>query len=463
MSNVNILRAVENIKGNTTVYSPLVEVVVNSIEAIEARGAGGRIAIRVHRADQIEMDGSLAAIHSVSIEDDGIGFTDEHRDSFDTLYSDLKLNVGGKGFGRFVCLKYFENVRVESTFEGLDGFRSRQFSMGKAFDIIVDEVIEDADHAAHRTVVRLEMLRKGRDLDKTLDTIARHLVERLLPYFITENYTCPVITLSEGDGSGLLTLNDYFSQDADAGIRELVFQQGSVSLPGNGANESFRVRLFKLYAPKNHKSRVSLVAHRREVTSTTLHRFIPEFSEEFFEGDGLTPATAGKNYIVKAYVFGDYLDRHVSLDRSGFEFQTDTDVVYGVSQREIERAAAGVAQSALGVDITTRQEKKRSRVEAYVDEAAPWHKSLLDDVDLSSIPYNPSDEDIEVHLQKEKLQREAAVRRDVSRVLADTTMASLKKDVVQIVSHLSGTSKNDLIHYIALRKSLWGAPGFLGH
>ena len=37
MSNVNIKRAVENIRSGTTVYTPLVEVIVNAIQAIEVK------------------------------------------------------------------------------------------------------------------------------------------------------------------------------------------------------------------------------------------------------------------------------------------------------------------------------------------------------------------------------------------------------------------------------------------
>ena len=38
MSNVNIKRAIENIRANTTVYTPVVEVIVNAIQAIDESG-----------------------------------------------------------------------------------------------------------------------------------------------------------------------------------------------------------------------------------------------------------------------------------------------------------------------------------------------------------------------------------------------------------------------------------------
>jgi len=37
------------------------------------------------------MDGGLPEVSSFEIEDNGIGFTNENRDAFDTLYTDLKI------------------------------------------------------------------------------------------------------------------------------------------------------------------------------------------------------------------------------------------------------------------------------------------------------------------------------------------------------------------------------------
>ena len=75
-------------------------------------------------------------IENIEIIDNGIGFTDENRNSFDTLYSDQKISEGGKGFGRFICLKYFENLNVDSVYKKGDDFKRRTFRMGKKNEII---------------------------------------------------------------------------------------------------------------------------------------------------------------------------------------------------------------------------------------------------------------------------------------------------------------------------------------
>ncbi|AMS40156.1 hypothetical protein [Aminobacter aminovorans] len=41
MSNVNVKRLVENIRSGTNIYTPLVELVVNAIQAIDAKGIHG--------------------------------------------------------------------------------------------------------------------------------------------------------------------------------------------------------------------------------------------------------------------------------------------------------------------------------------------------------------------------------------------------------------------------------------
>ena len=113
MSNVNIRRAVGNIRRNTTVYMPVVETIVNAVQAIdELRGSDGRVSVRALRAPQGKLDGGLPDVTGFDIEDNGIGFNDAHRQSFDTLYTDRKIAEGGKGFGRFTCLKYFEDPAI---------------------------------------------------------------------------------------------------------------------------------------------------------------------------------------------------------------------------------------------------------------------------------------------------------------------------------------------------------------
>lgn len=455
MSNVNIKRAVENIRAHTTVYTPVVEMIVNAIQAIDEAGrTDGKVSIRALRTSQTELDGSLPGVSSFEIEDNGIGFTDAHRNSFDTLYTDRKIEEGGKGFGRFTGLKYFEDLHVKSVYRDGSSFKARNFSMGKDNDIIVREKMLASEKQDPGTVVTLSVLKKGHSFDKKLTTIARNLVERLLPYFITQDYVCPEIVLSEHDGSGAIRLNEFVSNELSAVIQEIGVERKGYTLNASETEEEFLVRVFKFYSPRNQMSRISLVAHKREVAGSPIHKYIPEFEDEFFEKDRNGEIDRERNYIIKAYVFGPYLDRNVSLERGGFEFQIETDLLLGIAQTEIEREAAVIAKEAVGTDITLRQEKKKERVRSYVDEEAPWHKAILETIDLTGMRSNPSNEDIEARLQKEKFTQEIEIKRGVTKLLAESNLENVQESVLEIVSKISGTSKNDLIHYIALRRKI---------
>ncbi|QEY15786.1 ATP-binding protein [Cellvibrio sp. KY-GH-1] len=455
MSNVNIKRAVENIRSVTTVYTPIVEVIVNAIQAIEAKALdNGSIEIIIERSAQDDIERGIRSVESFLIKDNGVGFTQENRDSFDTLYSDYKLSQGGKGFGRFTCLKYFENLKVKSVFECEEGFKQRTFKMGKGNDIIVDEQIAPTKELVTFTTIKLENVKDGKFLDKKLTTIAKSLVERLLPYFIDDSYHCPKISIAEKDGTGLIVLNDFINNQLSASIKEIPLKNTNFVINGLGKDHTFLIRLFKFYSPKNQRSKISLVAHRREVTDTAIHTYIPEFIEEFLDKDLNGEDDKDRNYVLKAYVYGDYLDDNVSLERGGFEFHKDNDLMHGVSQSDIEKVAAEISREAIGDEIDTRQVRKRERVQEYVDNEAPWHRQVLKNIDLSSMSYNPSKEEIELKLQEEKHRVEIEINRKVKHLLAEGTIEDLKLNVNQLVSEISDTSKNDLIHYIALRRKV---------
>ena len=333
MSNVNIKRAVENIRSGTTIYTAIVEVIINAIEAIESNK--GEITIVVERSAQQEMDGSTPAVKSFEIIDNGIGFTDENRESFDTLYSDQKIREGGKGFGRFICLKYFEHFSVDSVFKNVDAFKRRTFDIGNNNDIIVNENVSLSESKETGSTIRLISVKDGKLPDKKLSTIARNIVEKSLPCFISKDYVCPKIVIAEKDKSNSIVLNNYVSNELSAVIKEIPVAINGFSLKGKSGENDFTVRLFKFYSPKNQKSKISLVAHRREVTDTAIHNHIPEFVDEFYDKNMDGSDDRERNYIIKAYVFSDYLDDNVSLERGGFEFQKDNDLLLGISQNDI--------------------------------------------------------------------------------------------------------------------------------
>lgn len=106
----------------------------------------------------------------------------------------------------------------------------------------------------------------------------------------------------------------------------------------------------------------------------------------------------------------------------------------------------------MGEEISTRRDRKAQRVRDYVIEDAPWHASVLDESDLSALPMNPAKLDIELHLQREKYRRDVKVRRDVAAILENADVGGLGAKVAEVAAGISQSSKNDLIHYVSMRK-----------
>ncbi len=302
MSNVNVKRLVENIRSGTNIYTPLVELVVNAIQAIDAKGIqNGLVEIEVLRSRQTDMIDHLEDVDGFVVKDNGIGFTKTNRDAFDTLYTEQKIADGGKGFGRFTCLKYFNRVKVSSIFAEDDTFRDRSFRMGLDKDIIIDEKEGQSQAQATGSIVEISSIKSVKFPDKKLETISRVVVERLLPYFVDKERPCPSVVIRDAQNpSDTVSLNDYLGKE-NSQIVEMKVDQGTFLLSANEDEKSFQVRVFKLFAPRTAKSKVSLVAHRREVTDNPLQTYIPEFAEEFFEPGPDKNLAKGRNFVIKAY------------------------------------------------------------------------------------------------------------------------------------------------------------------
>ncbi len=288
--------------------------------------------------------------------------------------------------------------------------------------------------------------------DKKIETVAKRLVDSLLIYFISPDFKCPEIILIEDNSNDSIILNDFVKSEES--IKRV--KDGSFEIDRSGKTYSFDVKVFKIYSAHNQSSNIILCGHNREVTSSPLHNYVPEFKDEFFENvKGDSEDDIKKNFIIRTYVIGKYLDENVSLERSRFEIprkKNDDALLNSISQEEIELLAVEITKSQFSEDVLSRQLKKKERVEKYVNTEAPWNKVYLDKIDFNSIPYDASDVEIETILHKERIAHEVKVKQDISNILKNND--DFVKSVDEVVSQLNDVSKTDLAHYVVLRKNV---------
>ncbi|WP_158977344.1 ATP-binding protein [Cellulophaga sp. L1A9] len=451
MSRINIQGTIDNIRSKTNVYTPIIESIVNSIQSITKKNVeNGKIEITLIREHTLDFENQIPPIKSISIRDNGSGFNKENRDSFDTFYSEHKKKIGGKGFGRFMFVKYFGDVNVESVFQNQEiKLKSRTFRFGRKYEIIVDETINDTIAVDTYSIINLNNLISTHSFDKNIETFSRKLLEKLLIFFINDSFNCPTIIVKEEGDNQSIILNDYISgRNEIQQIEEFDF----VLKTKDGYSEQFKGKVFKIYFPGNQKSKISLTGHNREVTETNLHRYIPEFEDEFYDNN--KGSKSKKNYIIKTYILGEYLDNNVSLEREAFDFDKEEgDSFYPFSQKDIETQAALETKQIFNEDISSRSDIKASKIRAYVKEHAPWHNSYVNDLDFSQMGYNLSNNEIEVALHKVKHKKEIETRSKFTELLENPENFE-DNTLSEMVNQISEIGKSDLAHYVYNRKCI---------
>ena len=459
MSKINIDRIVRDIKSKTTSLTPIIEAVCNSIDAIGSERTDGFIDIVVKRNGQQSLDlesnqNALSDIVSIDIIDNGIGFTEENKDSFDTYRSGFKISKGGKGFGRFMYLKYFNHVSIESIYSENGKYKQRSFVFGHADEIIEKEQREDVDYndSIHTgTILHLESI-KSFEFDKGLEVIARKLVERLLVFFVTGGDFTPKITIKEEDGSNAIVLNNYIGVNSD--IQQIGIDE-KMTVHGREKDWQFLVKVYKIYYSAI-TNKICLTANMREVIDSPLHNYVPEFKETMFE---ITENGTQKNYVIKAYVQGEYLDDNVTIERDGFIFGKEEDLYSDLSEKQIMKSVSLIVKRYFSEDIEKRYKDKKQKVEHYVYSSAPWNKTLLKEVDMETIPIGISDFDLEMRFQKLKFEREQKARIALKELQDKQSSEqnennSIENEVNEVLQNITETAKNDLAHYVYQRKKI---------
>jgi hypothetical protein len=209
---IDLLGRIKNVQlPFSKVLYPLYEAIINSIDAIDEKDEkDGIIAVKIERDDsQTELeitDEDLRPIKSITVIDNGIGFTDRNYKSFLKSDTTLKIAKGAKGIGRFLWLKAFEKVRIESIYEENGKFFNRSFDFVLSEQGVENHQKSETSIRKRKTTVKLINFKHEYRIHcpTKLETIASRTIEHILNYFLFDS--CPQIKIGDDD-KGLL-LND---------------------------------------------------------------------------------------------------------------------------------------------------------------------------------------------------------------------------------------------------------------
>lgn len=392
---------------------PLFEAVMNAFQAIQERSEDGerRIIVNVHAVPSLQLD-DVERIEGFTVLDDGIGFTDENMDSFNTAYSEYKFSRGGKGVGRFLWLKAFSGVEVDSTFVDQPGgeLLRRRFTFDTRYD--PDQVeVAPAERDRVGTAITLsgflEPFRKQIPLD--LDFIAQRMCEHFI--LLLMRPACPRIELRSGKHK--VSVNETF---------ETAFRRSSTRETLSVRDQQFTIHGFRLSQPRSAKHRLIYCADERAVLSENLDDHVPNLTSRLVDDDGNT-------FVYLAVVTSSFLNEHVNQERTAFDIDGDTDAdaeqgvlfVPDLKRADIRNACLDFVRRDLASTLADINTTKLSRIESYVANEAPHYRVLLRRAPefIDRIPPGGSKNDLEAALHRELHQREVEMKREGGRIITE--------------------------------------------
>ncbi len=430
---------------------PVFEATMNAFQAIrEAKkpAGAGKIVIALDREPSL-LDKENAPIVAFTITDNGIGFTDDNFESFNTLYSDHKLKQGGKGLGRFTWLKAFERVEIETVFREKEGYFQRKFVFDEKYDAEHGDATPTESTKVGSTV-RLSGFKElyRSQFPKKTDQFIQRLVEHFLLIFLEP--TCPAVHIHDGVS---YSANDVFTND---------FKTTASRKEFNIKGMPFTFFGFRLTTPKVSKHKLVYAANQRGVVSDDLEDYVPNLS-------GRLPGADETSFVYLGIVQSPYLNEHVNPARTDFDIGIAQDAeidersifVDEIARADIRSECINRIQQDLAGVIQSINDAKVGKIVNYIDSEAPQYKILKKHLGelVDRLSANPTRADIEQVLHQEILIREVKLKQEGTRIIREADKSGA--DFEEIEKHLNDFMENynelgvsTLARYVGQRKIL---------
>lgn len=429
---------------------PLFEAVVNSIHAIDERKGldknftidDARIAISIIR-DGDTMDSSIKGeLVGFKITDNGVGFTQENYESFQTLDSTYKIDKGCKGIGRLLWLKEFSYVEVNSIYSEANKKRKRTFRFSihpHSSDTELDVEIDNSSELT-TTVSLLEIDKKYQKIiPKKTETIAKALLEHCLWYFIREG-GAPIITIEDGNDACKLNamFDEFMAKKSD--IEEFKIK-----------GQKFFLTHVKYQGNTDKKNSILYSANDRLVMSESVKNIPGLFG---------TMSDESGDFYYLCFVDSPYLGDHVSQERNRFDIpEEDSSGLFNdeITFSEIRQAVTEKIKVYLRQYLTENCNKGRETLENFVTKEAPRYRNILkrlsDDEKVVNPNISKKELDRMLHAHYSALEDEIiAEGHDLMKPGNIDDIDTYSAKLEEYLSKVTDIKQSDLANYVAHRK-----------
>lgn len=434
----------------TNVLLPLFEAVINSIHSIDERvskqkdlGIGdGHIKIRIIRSDQLQTDSSTKPdIEGFEISDNGIGFNEENYISFQTLDSEYKIKLGGRGVGRLLWLKVFKKVKVKSNFKNGTLIKHRSFDFDAQNDLH-NHTLEDTDKNLIETSVELQQITKEYEkyLPRTATGIAHALLEHCLWYFLRIG-GAPDISIY--DMEEIISLRSEYDTYMLNAVDTTTFEIKSVQ---------FEITHVKFKSSARSRNSVIFTAANRVVQEESLVGKIPGLFGSLMDGE--------ESFNYMCFLTSDYLTERVNSERIGFNILDSVDGVFSedeISFSEIRNGVIEHVSKYLDEYLVENKQLGIKRMSDFVADQAPRYRPILNRISEEDRIVDPkiSDKDLELKLHAHLRAIESELLEEGHNLMKPDGIEDEEEYTKRIEDYLLkaiDVKRSDLANYVAHRK-----------
>lgn len=425
---------------------PLYEAIINSIESIEeANNSHGRIDITIKREKDglQDRDGSvLDTIIGFEVKDNGLGFTDENLNSFQTSDSTYKEDKGGKGIGRFLWLKAFDRVEIDSIYSQDGSNKRRKFTFVAEFDGIKEMTLEDAPQNKIETTAKFcgYKTKYQKCCPKRLETIAAHVIEYCLEYFLRPH--CPQIYLHD-DLCETMNLNDHFEGD--------MLHKQTMEFEINGQKFwGLNVRLRSSYSTDHF---VHYCADHRVVRSDKLSGKIPNLKRAISDDEG-------RSFFYASYIESDVLNESVNGERTNFALPEGADAeMFDLSWKLISDGVIAQCEQYLKPFTDTIREGRIRDINNYIITKAPIYRPLAKYINnkVDDINSDADEKQLELEIYKiyQQVQYELKEQsQEIQEYDEEDDFEEYQEKSKEYFNKILDLNKSDLARYVCDRKAV---------
>ncbi len=453
----NIANKVRNTKlPKTRPLMPLFEVISNSIHAInEAKKNNllkpqGEIIIQLIRnGDETtlkklpEIDNY--PINSILVIDNGIGLNDENLTFFTETDTDHKLDIGGRGVGRFVCLKAFNKLVLKSYYTNNGSMHYREFEFKNTKEGFHEyKEIDDSKKNHTGTEVLLSGFKDEyqKKAPKDIFEIARAIITHFQLYFIQK--MAPYIVLKNQNNIEV-NLTKLFDSEFEKDIKQKSYTIGE---------HNFSLFLTKASNSMSHK--LHFCAHNRSVKEEGMYNRLVDLGKYSIK-------TENESYYYQAFIVGDILDQFVDIERVGFNFPDEEDSeddTQEITLSKIRNGAIEIIEELLSEYLDKVRKDKVAKYKPIINEEFPQYMSTFHykPEEIKKLPPNLTKAKLDIELYKIESNWKNEVKEESQKILEEkkdiTNLEEYKIRYDKFLTEFNEIGKADLARYIVHRKAV---------